>query len=443
MKSQARPSPLKNYATAAGRLPSLTFSAAYHVLIPFGIRYAANVRRNGLASAHWKAIGEGLTRFFQESGPVLTKIGQVLATRTDLIPEEVSRKLEALYNRQPAMPRRDLDRILKSAFGPRLPFARFQETPIAVGSVGQVHRAVLTDGTRVIVKIAKPGMANLIRRDMRTLMALVDLAALWTGRGREGTLHMARRILDDLETGFRAELDLKAEAREIEHFRKRMRRNAKVYIPVLYKNLSSRQILVVEELEGESLATYRGRKKGDAKAARELAEAVLREILTQIFDDGRFHADPHAGNFIVMADGRLGLIDFGLTGEFSRHDRKRIGRAVKAILARDADKVIGALLEFGTVPKDFRIEGFKKDILTAVGRRSLDGANFESLVNDLFAVAYKHRVYIPNAATLLIKTLVTVEGVARTLDPDIRVVSIAVPVILRSLTPKWLRFLST
>jgi ubiquinone biosynthesis protein len=134
------------------------------------------------------------------------------------------------------------------------------------------------------------------------------------------------------------------------------------------------------------------------------------------------------------------LIDFGLTGEFTKENRKLIARAVKALLARDADGLIRTLLEFGQVPRDFDLQAFKADVGRVVtAQKGKLGSGLDKLVNELFKTAYRHRVYVPQATTLLIKTLVTVEGVARTLDPEINLVTVAVPVILRSLTPKWMR----
>jgi ubiquinone biosynthesis protein len=207
-------------------------------------------------------------------------------------------------------------------------------------------------------------------------------------------------------------------------------------------------VLVLEELKGEPLHAYRERAKTDPQIAKKIATLALGEILSQIFEDGRFHADPHAGNLLILEDGRLGLIDLGLTGEFTRDSRRHIARAVKALLARDADGLIRALLAFGSVPDDFDSEAFKRDVTKVVSDRKeallgLAGKGaalgLDKLVNELFRTAYRHRVYVPQATTLLIKTLVTVEGVARQLDPEINLVSVAVPVILRSLTPKWLR----
>lgn len=445
--TKKKPMSLHGIGTTVRRVPWLGASAARHIVLPAGFRYLESAWTSGFKDAHWNALGDGLVRFLQESGPVLTKLGQIMATRSDLLPPALCEKLEVLYNRQPAMKRSELDRLLHEAYGLRLPFAEFDRRALAVGSVGEVHRAELINGTRVIVKIIRPGIAKQIKRDSETLRTLAALAFKVSDKRYRATLRMMQRMIEDLETGFLSELDLTGEARALEDFRKRMRANSRVYIPRAFTDLSSKNILVVEEVKGVSLAKFR--EGNDVKEKKALAELALREILTQIFDHGNFHADPHAGNFLVMEDGRLAMIDFGLTGEFTNKDRNKIARAVKGLMNRDPESVIKALLEFSTTPKDFDLELFKSDVAALLTKRQVsakslaDGANnLDQLVNDLFNITYKHHIYVPQSTTLLIKTLVTIEGVARSLDPEIKLMPVAVPVVLKSLTPKWLRFMS-
>jgi len=447
--TKRKPMNLRGIGTTVRRVPLLGASAARHIVFPAGFRYVESVRSGGVKDAHWNALGDGLVRFLQESGPVLTKLGQIMATRSEVLPPAICEKLEILYNRQPAMKRSELDRLLHEAYGLRLPFAEFEKKALAVGSVGEVHRAELINGTRVIVKIIRPGIASQIKRDTETLRTLAAFAYKLSDKSHRATLRMVQRMIEDLETGFLSELDLTGEARALEEFRKRLRASSRVYIPRAFTDLSTKNILVVEEIKGESLAKFRARDGKDAKDKKALAELALREILTQIFDHGSFHADPHAGNFLVMEDGRLALIDFGLTGEFTSQDRKKIARAVKALMNRDPDAVIKALLEFSTTPKDFDPALFKNDVVELLAQKRVsaksltDGAsNLDQLVNDLFGITYKHHIYVPQSTTLLIKTLVTIEGVARSLDPEIKLMPVAVPVVLKSLTPKWLRLIS-
>jgi ubiquinone biosynthesis protein len=448
-------SSLVRWRDAAETAPKLVASAVRKGLLPIGLSTTSLLFREGLSDLHWKVLGDALARFLQGSGPLLTKVGQVLATRTDLLPPAVCYRLESLYAGQRPMSLRRLRRALDRAYPDGIPFERFEMKPIAVGSIAQVHRARLKRGRRVVVKILRPGVQRSIQRDVNAARVFVSLFFGLSLRYRESTQRFIERTLEDLREGFEIESNLVNEADALDAFRTRVAKNPRIYIPVCYRDLSSSDVLVLEELTGEPLSRLRPPNDGDEATARDAASVALHEILSQIFEDGRFHADPHAGNLLLLEDGRVGLIDLGLTGELSARDRKNIGRAVKAFLSSDTEASYRALLEFGRLPADFDHETFKADV-REVFRKSggglagrLSGSNetadespsrLEELVNNLFRVAYGHHIYLPSSTTLLIKTLVTIEGVARTLDPDINVLVTAVPILLRSLTPKWLRW---
>jgi len=445
---------LTRWCDAALAAPRLAAGVLRRGLLPVAPSALATLRREGGSDLHWKVLGDALVRFLSEAGPILTKLGQVLATRTDLLPEPVCQRLEALYARQRPMPRVALRRALARAYPGRRPFRRFEDQPLAVGSIGQVHRARLRDGTRVVVKLVRPGLAAALRRDLNAARLGLDLFFSLLARDRRAEREVASRLLEELARGLERETDLSQEADALVEFAGRLASNPRVRVPRCFREWSSREVLVVEELEGEPLSALRGRAKSDPEAARRAAELALGEILRQIFDEGRFHADPHAGNLLLLPDGRLGLIDLGLTGELRDRDRRQIARAVRAFLARDADALLRALLEFGRLPADFELEAFRVDVTKVfqeqrarVAARSGGSAaerpelsHLEELVERLFRVARRHRLELPPSTILLIKSLVTIEGVARSLDPEINVVVKAVPIVLRSLAPRWLRW---
>ncbi len=426
---------------AIGRVPNLAGLAVRSSARAISTDALKTLKKEGTSELHWKILGDGLVNFFRQSGPLLTKLGQILATRNDLLPPTVCRKLESLYNKQPPMKKSDLDKILFNNYRGKKPFKSFEYQALGVGSVGEVHRATLVTGENVIVKLIRPGSKESIERDALVSRALINGLFFTLGVKYKTTHLMIDKILSDLEMGFLSELNLKLEGAALNTFRSQLKKNSSVYVPKCYTELSSASVLVMEELNGIPLSQYREQIKSDPKKAKKIADLALREILTQIFDAGFFHADPHAGNIIVLEDGRLGFIDFGLTGEFTKKNRKAIGKAVKALLSKDVDSLISSLLEFGTVPKTFKLAAFKQDIAKIVrSHKESDSKKLDALVNQLFVVAFKHQIYVPASTTLLIKTLVTIEGVARSIDPDLNLMSVAVPVVLHSLTPKWLRF---
>jgi predicted unusual protein kinase regulating ubiquinone biosynthesis (AarF/ABC1/UbiB family) len=436
-------------------VPTLALNAIRYGLLPTVPGVITTVFREGVSQLHWKTVGDALVRFAQHSGPVLTKLGQVLATRTDVLPDAVCERLQALYARQPPMTDAELSQLLKTAFPTGLPFTAFERSPIAVGSIGQVHRARLPGGMPVVVKLLRPGIERAIARDLNAAELAWDIALRIRGSNGTRSEEAVARALRDLGDAMRSEVDLQREAAALEEFGRRFRANPRIRVPVVYRALCSAHALVMEELSGEPLSAFRARARTDPEAARKVATLAVQEILAQIFDEGRFHADPHAGNLLILPDGRLGLVDLGLVGEAFPEDRKRIARAVRAFVSGDPDLLTRTLLEFGSLPPDFDYPTFRDDVGAAV--RGSEGAVFaqvtgkgsgtegarnslEQLVNDLFRVAYAHGVYVPRSTTLLIKTLVTIEGVARSLDPNINLITTAIPIVLKSLTPRWMRW---
>jgi len=453
--ASARTRPERSLWRVTRTLPLLALGALRHGLLPAGPAGARTLWREGWTELHWKVLGDGLVRFLRHSGPLFTKCGQIMATRTDLLPAALCTRLESLYDEQPPMPAAELARALRRAYGRRHPFRRFDARPIAVGSVGQVHRARLRSGEAAIVKLLRPGVEEDLARDVELARSLLDL---WLGvpwRMAPTSRALLIRALDDLGSACAREVDLAREARTLRDFARRFERNPRVAVPRCFESLSSKHALVMEELRGEPLSAYRRRAKRDPEAARRIASLALEEILRQIFEDGSFHADPHAGNLLILEDGRLGLVDLGLTGELGRDDRRHIARAVKAFVARDADGLIQALLGMGSLPPDFDEKEFGEDVRRVVrergtrlaarlrgraGQGPADGSNpLEDFVTALFALADRHGIHVSASTTLLIKSLVTIEGVARSLHPELDLAAAAFPVVLRSLAPRWMQ----
>jgi ubiquinone biosynthesis protein len=446
----------RRVADGALAVPRLTFNAVRHGVLATATSAPLVALQEGPWGLHWKMLGDGLVRFAQHSGPLLTKLGQILATRGDLLPEGVCTRLEALYSRQPAMTRRQLDAALATGFPQGLPFRTFERQPVAVGSIAQIHRATLTDGASVVVKVVRPGLKREIERDLNAAEVLLRLMLALPVVVRRTTRTAVLRALDDLGTALRAEVDLRQEATSLEDFGRRLRANPRVRVPRVYRHWCAENVLVMEELVGEPLSAFRARAKTDPDAARRVADLAFREILKQVFEDGRFHADPHAGNLLILPDGRLGLIDLGLTGEAKQQDRTRIARAVRAFVSGDPDGLVRALLDFGVPPPEFRYEAFKADVIVVVRRNEVQivaqmtgrnghaadaaSSRLETFVQELFRVAEQHNLYVPPSSTLLIKTIVTIEGVARSLDPELNVVATAIPIVLRSIGRRWLRW---
>ncbi|TMA37502.1 MAG: AarF/ABC1/UbiB kinase family protein, partial [Deltaproteobacteria bacterium] len=270
-------------ADAALVAPRLAFNAARYGLLPAPASAALVLLREGLSELPWKAIGDALVRIAQSSGPLTTKLGQVLATRSDILPEAVCVRLEALYTRQPPMRGRQLATTLRVAFPHGLPFRKFDPRPIAVGSIAQVHRAELKSGTHVIVKLVRPGLQREIDRDLNAAELLCGLVLTLPGLTSKTTRRALSNAVRDLGAALRAEVDLRREAQSLDDFGRRLRGNPRVRVPRVYRECCSARALVMEELVGEPLSAYRARAKTDPDAARRVADLAFKEILKQVF----------------------------------------------------------------------------------------------------------------------------------------------------------------
>src|SRR5262245_40840858 len=232
----------RRVADGALVLPRLWFTAVRHGVLPTATSTPLVVLREGPWGLHWKVVGDALVRFAQHAGPLTTKLGQILATRGDILPEAVCARLEALYARQPAMSRRQLDAALAKAFPQGLPFATFDRRPLAVGSIAQVHRATLGDGASVIVKLVRPGLKRAIERDRNAASMLVHVLVALPGALQKTTRLALVRALDDLGSALRAEVDLRQEAASLEEFGRRLRHNARVRVPRVHRHWSAETV---------------------------------------------------------------------------------------------------------------------------------------------------------------------------------------------------------
>ncbi len=383
-------------------------------------------------------LGELATLSLFNAGPLFVKLGQIMAMRSDLLPKKLGEKLEKLCYDCPPIPKKEVKRILKAEYK-KLPFKKFKYKPLAVGSIGQVHRAIL-NGESVVVKIRRPNIEQAINEDIELIELLIYPYSFLPLKVRT-TISALKLSVNELGTSIKSEIDFLNEGEALVSFRKKLKRHKQIDVPKYYPECSSEKVLVMEELKGVPLAKYHG-DSPNQEELKQYGRIVFKEILTQIFHRKQFHADPHGGNFIVLEDGRLGLIDLGLTGEFTKRDRKIMVKALKAFIAKDGDKIIKALLEFGVTPEDFDFESFKKEIIKLVSEAKskvvagLKGESkensLEDFINSLFQVAYQHNVFVPSQTLLLIKTLVTIEGLAKKLDPKLNSAKIAATVVLES-----------
>jgi ubiquinone biosynthesis protein len=416
------------------------------ILIRYG--FGDLVRRLGLESILEKA-GRALnwTRFeellrldppqrvrraMEEMGPTFIKFGQILATRVDLFSPEWIAEFEKLHDRVPPLPFETLRPQLEEDLGAPASeiFAEFDETALAAASIAQVHKARLPTGERVIVKIRRPSIRPTIEADLRLLERLVNIIERESPDARR--FH-PQEVVRQFKLSLRNELDLLTEARNTERAANNFKGDPHIVIPRIFWEYCGERLNVQKYIDGIPGREIHGLTAAgfDRKLlAQRGADAVLKMVLI----DGFFHADPHPGNFIYVPINRLAFIDFGMVGSLSELRRGQVVDLLNAIVVRDAPTIVEVLLDWAddTSPSTERLVsevGMFVDKYHGVALRQLRLAD---ILGDMTALMRDHRLTLPPDLTMLFKTLITLEGMGRQIDPDFDIVNQVGPLLARA-----------
>jgi ubiquinone biosynthesis protein len=368
----------------------------------------------------------------EELGPTFIKLGQVLATRPDLIPMSLIEELRLLQDRVPPFPAADARREIERELGRPVDeiFARFDDAPIAAASIAQVHRATLADGTQVVVKVRRPGLESIIAND---LDILIGLAGLLEDNVPETRQFSPRAIAEEFRRSIGREIDLTREARNIERFARNFRGDRTVYVLRNYPELSSRAVLTLEYIDGikaSDVAALEASGIDRPQLARRGVEFVVR----QVFQHGFFHADPHPGNVFILRDGRIAPIDMGMMGVLDRDMRDALLELMTGILLGDAGKIVALFRRLALVDERADLAGLRRDaqeMIDAYHELPLEEVDIGAFIGDLFEVLARHQVLVPPELLLTGKALATVEGLARILDPRLDPMQAMRPLVLR------------
>lgn len=389
-----------------------------------------------------RVFGKNLALTFVKLGPTFIKLGQMLATRPDMIGDAVADELKILFDRVPPVSFREIQRILKSELGKKVFGSEFDEIdpiPLASASLSQTHRATLRNGTPIILKVQKDGVAETVQVDLILLEGLARSLDLL--HPRLGILQM----FNDFKEATLREIDYRQEAKNIERFHQnywRLFSDSDVVFPRHFPKLTTSRVIALEPMHGSRISDL---KRGST-VARKAAALSLAAILEQIFDHGFFHADPHGGNLFFLEDeGRIGFIDLGMVGQLKPDDKRRFLKVLMAILKRDRSRLAQSLWDLGehTKKADFNkfSDGVQK-LLDQLQANGIDNVRLDQMVNQLLVVARKNGIVIPNRYVLLIRSCLMIEGVAKSLDPNLSIFQVAVPIVAKSLMKSYnpLRF---
>ncbi len=371
---------------------------------------------------------ERLRRMLEELGPTFVKVGQILSTRQDIIPEWAIRELKKLQDQVAPMPFESVRSIIEEQLGGTLEslFASFDREPLASASIGQVHGATLPDGQHVAVKIQRPGIERRINRD---LAVLSDLAVMAEGRLTFVRNLQLTRVVEELGQVLRDELSYTIEGRNAERIANGLKPDGGIRVPKVYWDHTTGKVLTTERFDGVRLTQLEALTEAQRKSA---APRLARFVLRQVLIDGFFHADPHPGNIFVFADGAIGLVDWGMTALLSRTAREGLAEIFIAIVNQDVERLSEEICHLGMVDEESDIDRFRRDLARALDRYfylSRDEFPLAQVLQRILELTYEHHIQLPAEIPMLIKVLVTTEGTCMALDPSFELKGVFEPLV--------------
>jgi len=371
---------------------------------------------------------ERLRMALAELGPTFIKLGQVLSTRPDLVPLDFVTELSKLQDKAPPFSPDEARRIVSSQLNKPIAdiFSSFSDGPIAAASIAQVHKAILLNNQPVAVKIQRPKIKNTIETDIGILF---DLAGLIEKYLPESDLYDPKGIVNEFAKTIRSELDFIREGRNIDRFRHYFKNDKTLYLPEVYWDYTTSNVLTMEYIEGVKISEIDFAQRSDLDR-KIIAQRGAKATLTMIFEIGLFHADPHPGNIFVLKNNVLAPLDFGMVGRLDEQTKAYLQNLLTAIVERNIDKIIKIFIDAEVIDeaKDTRLLRIDlNDFIDTYYGIPLNQLKIEKLFNDLIEVLRRHRITVLSDVVLMAKALATIESVGRSLDPDFNMMTFVEP----------------
>ena len=376
----------------------------------------------------------------EELGTTFIKLGQILSTRADLLPAEYLAELTKLQDSASPVPFEKIQEVLLTELGQSNEdvFAQFDPVPLAAASIGQAYAATLRDGTEVVVKVRRPGVVEQVNEDLEILNELAATASRhWEFAGN----YDLTGLVEEFSQTLRRELDYIREAHSAERFAVNFATDPQIHVPRVFWEATTSRVLTLERIRGVKINDLKALDE-QGTDRRRLADYATNVVLKMVCEDGFFHADPHPGNFFIEPSGTIGLIDFGMVGVIDEQTQELLAELLIAIDHQDADRLVDVFLDLGVTRRRIDRASVRRDIdrlLVTYWGLPLGELRVTALLNDVYSIMRRHRMHLPSNLALLLKTVIMIEGLGVTLDPDFHLPKVLTPytqrLVLRQYSP--------
>ncbi|PIS10568.1 MAG: ubiquinone biosynthesis protein [Bdellovibrio sp. CG10_big_fil_rev_8_21_14_0_10_47_8] len=365
------------------------------------------------------SVAERIRMSFEELGPTFVKLGQLLASRPDLVPDDFVIEFSKLNDQVSPLSFEVIESVLKDEFGDELYdlFESFDPQPLGAASIAQVHRARTKDGRDVVVKVQRPGIIQTINEDLNVLYFLAELLETYIEETRPfhpmGIVNEYFKTLE-LETNF------VVEANNLRRFSENFVKDPNIHIPVVDFNLTTERVLTMAALDGIPLSSPSALRQPGVQAS-EIIRISLKAYLKMVFGDGLFHGDLHAGNFFILPNNQIGLIDFGVVGRLNHRTQSAIANMLLALAKEDYDRLAYEYIDLAPFSDRVNSDLFAKelrDLIAPFYGLTLKNVNLGKLLLKSSGIAARHHIQVPTELMLYFKSLVAVEGLGRKIDKD-------------------------
>jgi len=375
---------------------------------------------------------------FEELGPTFVKLGQLLATRPDLIPEEFTEEFERLQDNVAGVPFAEVRSVIESETKSTLEhiFSDFEQTPLAAASIAQVHGGILKTGERVAIKIQRPGIEKIITNDISILRGLAILMEKYLP---ETQVLNPSGLVEEFFQTILFELDFRVEANNIRRIRKNLAPLPKISVPQVFTQFSTNRVLVLERFDGVRFSDREGIQAQGIDPS-EIVRLGTDAFFHMVMVDGLFHGDLHGGNLFVLRDGRIGMVDFGIVGRLSRRVQDSIIIMFTAIIDEDFETLAAEYVNLCQVtgPSDFSL--LQKDLMDSISPyigMALGEVNIGKVLLRSTSIAARHHLKVPRELMLLFRAILTIEALGKRLDPSFDLLPVGINLARQTLATRY------